>query len=255
MPFSSLWRYIPAKIQTLICNIVVWHYCSFSHSNIQLLLFNIVHSLFNVHISNATWLRCKMRYAPNAIQHPCFLHSQSMPLFCFQISSFNMQHSCLSMQFWYSVYGCCCAECNMLVTRSNILVWTLNFTVEWPDWPWVGRPLDKVCGLKIIGRLFETRTATGSEHFACWETIVSQVGKKYLVMWMRLSEGELKVKTAHFRLPSASQKRACLSPLLHEVSPSFQMFQVTQWWWIVVPLGKRLRTTRRPHFVALQSNC
>ena len=96
---SLLWRYIPAKIQTLICNIVVWHYCSFSHSNIQLLLFNIVHSLFNVHISNATWLRCKMRYAPNAIQHPCFLHSQSMPLFCFQISSFNMQHSCLSMQF------------------------------------------------------------------------------------------------------------------------------------------------------------
>ena len=96
---QPVWRYIPAKIQTLICNIVVLHYCSFSHSNIQLLLFNIVHSLFNVHISNATWLRCKMRYAPNAIQHPCFLHAQSMPLFCFQIYSFNMQHSCLSMQF------------------------------------------------------------------------------------------------------------------------------------------------------------
>ncbi len=35
--------------------------------------------------------------------------------------------------------------------------------------------------------------------------------KRYLAMWMWLCEGKLKVKTAHFRLPSASQKRACLS--------------------------------------------
>ena len=34
--------------------------------------------------------------------------------------------------------------------------------------------------------------------------------KRYLAMWMWLCEGKLKVKTAHFRLPSASQKRACL---------------------------------------------
>ena len=32
-------------------------------------------------------------------------------------------------------------------------------------------------------------------------------------MW--LCEGKLKVKTAHFQLPSASQKRACLSSLLY----------------------------------------
>ena len=31
---------------------------------------------------------------------------------------------------------------------------------------------------------------------------------------MRLCAGEFKVKTAHFRLPSASQKRACLSSLI-----------------------------------------
>ena len=31
-------------------------------------------------------------------------------------------------------------------------------------------------------------------------------------MW--LCEGKLKVKTSHFRLPSASQKRACLSSLI-----------------------------------------
>ena len=52
----NIWRYIPAKIQTLVCNIVVLNYCSFSHSNIQLLQFNIAHSQFKVHISNATWL-------------------------------------------------------------------------------------------------------------------------------------------------------------------------------------------------------
>ena len=27
-------------------------------------------------------------------------------------------------------YVCCCAECDMPVTRSNILLWTLNFTLE-----------------------------------------------------------------------------------------------------------------------------
>ena len=37
--------------------------------------------------------------------------------------------------------------------------------------------------------------------------------KRYLVMWMWLCEGKLKVKSVHFRLPSASQKRACLSSL------------------------------------------
>ena len=27
-------------------------------------------------------------------------------------------------------YVCCCTECDMLVTPSNILLWTLNFTLE-----------------------------------------------------------------------------------------------------------------------------
>ena len=38
--------------------------------------------------------------------------------------------------------------------------------------------------------------------------------KRYLAMWMWLCEGKLTVKIAHFRLPSASQKRACLSSLI-----------------------------------------
>ena len=181
----------------------------YSTSTIQHCPFIIQCAYFKCNVA----IRCKMRYASDAIQHPCFLHSQSIPLFCFQISLFNMQHSCLSMQFWYSIYGCCCAECDMLVTRSNILVWTLNFTVEWPDLELVGRwtkyVASKIRGLKHP-RFWDADGNGKWTFFACWETIVSQVGKKYLVMWMRLCEGELKVKTAHFRLLSASQRRVCL---------------------------------------------
>ena len=38
---------------------------------------------------------------------------------------------------------------------------------------------------------------------------LSLMEKRYLVMWMWFCEGKLKVKINHFRLPSASQKRAC----------------------------------------------
>ena len=42
----------------------------------------------------------------------------------------------------------------------------------------------------------------------------SLMEKRYLAMWMWLCEGKLKVKTAHFRLPSVSQKRACPESVL-----------------------------------------
>ena len=41
--------------------------------------------------------------------------------------------------------------------------------------------------------------------------------KRYLAMWMWWCEGKLKVKIAHFRLPSTSQKRACLSSLVKHI--------------------------------------
>ena len=44
----------------------------------------------------------------------------------------------------------------------------------------------------------------------------SLMKKRYLAMWIWLCEDKLKVKVAHFRLPSASQKRACLSPIFGE---------------------------------------
>ena len=42
----------------------------------------------------------------------------------------------------------------------------------------------------------------------------SLMEKRYLAMQMGSCEDKLKGKTAHFRLPSASQKRACLSSLI-----------------------------------------
>ena len=42
--------------------------------------------------------------------------------------------------------------------------------------------------------------------------------KRFLAMWIWLCLFNLKVKIAHFRLPSASQKRACLSSLLTTLS-------------------------------------
>ena len=48
-------------------------------------------------------------------------------------------------------------------------------------------------------RVFETRTATGREIFACQDRIVSQIfillisnEERYLAMWMWLCEGKLK---------------------------------------------------------------
>ena len=54
---SAIWHYIPAKIQTFVCNIVALKYRSFLHSNIHFLQFIIAHSQFDVHISNAIVVR------------------------------------------------------------------------------------------------------------------------------------------------------------------------------------------------------
>ena len=50
-----------------------------------------------------------------------------------------------------------------------------------------------------------------SPRFLCYSSLME---KRYLAMRMWLCEGEREVKLAHFRLPSASQKRSCLSSLL-----------------------------------------
>ena len=91
-----------------------------------------------------------MRYASNVVQYPCFLHSQTISVFCFQISSFNMLHSCISMQFWYSV---CMLLCRVRYACYTIQYSSLDIELHARvTWPWDGRPLDKVCGLKILER-------------------------------------------------------------------------------------------------------
>ena len=75
-----------------------------------------------------------------------------------------------------------------------------------------------VCGKALIGsfstRVFETRTATGREHFACQDSGISQNilltipnGGKIPNNISGLCEVKAKGKTAGFRLPSASQTR------------------------------------------------
>ena len=172
-----------------------------------------------------------------------------------------MQHSCLSMQFWYSVYGCCCADQSAICLLHDP-IFLLNFTVEWPDLELVGRwtkyVASKIRGLKHP-RFWD---ADGNGK---WTFRVLGIGKlyyclpggeKYLVMWMPLCEGKLKVKTAHFRLLSSSQKGSCLIKPPDPIARGVPVVpNVPQWWWIVAPLGKHLRTTQRPQFVAWQSNC
>ena len=70
-------------------------------------------------------------------------------------------------------------------------------------------------------RVFETRTATGREHSVCQDSGVSHIfiliihnREKVLSIVNVMCEDELQGKTTHFRLPSASQNRACLSSLV-----------------------------------------
>ena len=72
--------------------------------------------------------------------------------------------------------------------------------------------------------------------------------KRYLAMWMWLCEGKSKVKTAHFRLPSASQKRSCLSSLIisyYNAKPAaFSVWRAFSWqkaWTVGLTLKLKLR--------------
>ena len=83
--------------------------------------------------------------------------------------------------------------------------------------------------------VFKTRTTTGRGHFACQGSGVFQIfipsisnREKILVTQMRSCEDKLKGKTAHFRLPSASQKRACLSSLM------FSLHRVGRLWKVLL---------------------
>ena len=69
---------------------------------------------------------------------------------------------------------------------------------------WNRQRQNKLSG-SLSTSLFETRTATGRENFACSKVLSSRflnysslMGKRYLAMWMWLCEDKLKVKTAHF---------------------------------------------------------
>ena len=129
--FTTLLLWIIAHFYTLIFNfynstLPIHNSVSIFQVQCGSLTCNI---LIHIQYSKKVGLYGAVWYACNAIWHSCFPHSQSISIFCSQIFSLNMRHSCL----------CCGAEYDMPATQSNILLWTLNFTLEWPDLETVSR--------------------------------------------------------------------------------------------------------------------
>ena len=207
--------YNPAKIQTLICNIVASFHIAISNLYNSTLPFTIQCAYFKCSVVRTCdiLIQCSMcLYGVKCAMLPTqsnilvqFLYSQSICFFCFQISSFNMQHSCLSMQFWYSVW--------MLLCRVRYACYKIQYScldIELHarvTWPWVGRPLDKVCGLKVIARgvaivphvpgdivmaivvlLGKHLQTTGRPHFVAWQSIPSiKIGLlQQTIIWYKI---------------------------------------------------------------------
>ena len=90
------------------------------------------YSMFNV------FIRCKIRYAST---------QSNILVFCIP-NQYSYFYLCLSMQFWYSVW--------MLLCRVRYAYYMIQYSCldielhAWVTWPWDGRSLDKVFGLKII---------------------------------------------------------------------------------------------------------
>ena len=170
-----------------------------------------------------------------------------------------MQHSCLSMQVWYSVwlllcrvqYACCTIQYSCLDIELHARVTR----------PWVGRPLDKVCGLKVIApgvpapfHMFQHSCLSMQVWYSVW-LLLCRVRYACCTIQYSCLDIELHARVTRPWVGRPLDKVCGLKVIAPGVPAPFHMFQVTQWWRIVVPLGKHLRTTRRPHFVAWQSNC
>ena len=108
-----------------------------SKSNILLLEFNIAHWQFNLHISNTIHM-----YHSFGSWFVCFICVASQSLFYFVVNErpfFKSNFPSLTCDIllfhcdidaWCECYG---AEGDMLAAQCNILVWTLNFALDWAD--------------------------------------------------------------------------------------------------------------------------
>ena len=153
----------PPKFKLLFATLSLWIFVHFyapivdfynstlpSHNSVSIFQMQCVPITWDIHsqcsMSLYGFIRCKMRYACNTIQHSYFPLSQSISIICFQISSFDMRHSYLSMQCWYLV---CMLRCRVrhdcYTTQYSSL--DLSFTLEWPDLEMVSR-WTKCLGLK-----------------------------------------------------------------------------------------------------------
>ena len=97
------------------------------------------------------------------------------------------------------------AWCRLIGVGSEVcLLFSKNHTQE------IG--LDSFCCILYAHRISSARSVVAPRFLY----LSSLMEKRYLAMLMWLCEDKFKGKTTHFRLPSASQKRACLSSQMRE---------------------------------------
>ena len=130
----------PPKFKLLFATLLLWIIAHFYIPTFNFYYSALpIHNWFNVHISKAVWfvnmqhlysmfnvqvfIRCKMRYARNAIYHSCFPQTQSMSIFCFHISLFATFVSFNAVLIL--------AECDMPATQPSSLLCAWNITLEW----------------------------------------------------------------------------------------------------------------------------
>ena len=69
--------------------------------------------------------------------------------------------------------------------------------------------------------------------------------KRFLAMWMWLCEGKLKDKIAHFRLPSVSQNRVCLSSNGGTVKQQAKRWKKARWTFEVILPHRNLHKSQQ----------
>ena len=126
LPFVTtyLWRYIPAKIQVLVCNIDALNWWSFYNS-----IFNFCNSTFHIH--NSTFF-VYMRYSCLSIQ-------------CWYLPSFpKMRHRCSIFNIQVYSFTFRILHTKRSMRYAYIAIQHSCFNIElhaWLSWPWDGTPL------------------------------------------------------------------------------------------------------------------
>ena len=140
---GGVWRYIPAKnsnscLQHCCFELLLVFTFQYPTSTIQHCPFTIQSAYFKCNVVRACdilipcsmclyGVKCDM--LPTQSNILVFCIPKQYPYFAFKFLRLTCNIRVFQCNF-DTRYVCCCAECDMPVTRSNILLWTLNFTLE-----------------------------------------------------------------------------------------------------------------------------